>query len=186
MLDTKQHNIGTSADNPGVAVLPPFLYGGAFVAVLALRWIWPIPIFGHAVALWPGLALVVLVGDREVASGGGRRRVCEGLEGGLWWGEEGVGVLEFDVRRRRWGGAIMGVGTSFTSLGTTELASRWRGRACVHRRIGRVRYALGKGRALVWMNEFNRVEGLSRGYSAPPGLLELRLIPDATLLEITN
>src|SRR6476646_1825514 len=50
----------TTLDNPGVAVLPPFLYGGAFLIVLALRWIWPMPIFVQAMALWPGLALVVL------------------------------------------------------------------------------------------------------------------------------
>jgi protein-S-isoprenylcysteine O-methyltransferase Ste14 len=36
------------------------LYAGAFVVVLVLRWFWSMPIFGHAVGLWPGLALVVL------------------------------------------------------------------------------------------------------------------------------
>ncbi len=49
-----------SANNPGVAVRPPFLYGGAFVIALALRWIWPLPILGHSVAFWLGLALAVL------------------------------------------------------------------------------------------------------------------------------
>jgi protein-S-isoprenylcysteine O-methyltransferase Ste14 len=49
-----------SVDNPGVAVLPPVLYGGALVIVLALHWFWPMPIFGLAVALWSGLALIVL------------------------------------------------------------------------------------------------------------------------------
>jgi protein-S-isoprenylcysteine O-methyltransferase Ste14 len=48
-----------SADNAGVAVLPPLLYGAALLFILALRWFWPIPILGHAVALWLGLALVV-------------------------------------------------------------------------------------------------------------------------------
>ena len=60
MLGTKQNNLPTSADNPGVFVLPPLLYGFALVVVLALRWFWPMPIFGHAMALWSGLALIVL------------------------------------------------------------------------------------------------------------------------------
>ncbi|MGH8716274.1 MAG: methyltransferase family protein [Burkholderiales bacterium] len=50
----------TGKDNPGVIMLPPLLYGIAFVGVLALRWFWPMPIFDNAVAFWPGLALVVL------------------------------------------------------------------------------------------------------------------------------
>ena len=52
--------MATSTDKPGVATRPPLLYGGAFVLVLVFRWFWPMPIFGHAVALWPGLALFVL------------------------------------------------------------------------------------------------------------------------------
>ncbi len=52
--------MATSADNPGVVARPPLLYGAAFVVVLVFRWFWPIPIFGRAVALWPGLALIVL------------------------------------------------------------------------------------------------------------------------------
>ena len=52
--------MATSTDKPGVAAPPPLLYSGAFVLVLVLRWFWPMPIFGHAVALWPGLALIVL------------------------------------------------------------------------------------------------------------------------------
>jgi protein-S-isoprenylcysteine O-methyltransferase Ste14 len=52
--------MATSTDKPGVAARPPLLYGGAFVLVLVFRWFWPMPIFGSAVALWPGLALVVL------------------------------------------------------------------------------------------------------------------------------
>ena len=47
-------------DNPGVIVLPPFLYGGALIVVLALRWLRPLPILGRAVTLWPGLALAAL------------------------------------------------------------------------------------------------------------------------------
>ena len=47
--------MATSTDKPGVAAPPPLLYGGAFVLFLVLRWFWPMPIFGHAVALsvWP-------------------------------------------------------------------------------------------------------------------------------------
>lgn len=55
-----ENNMTTPADNPGVVARPPLLYGAAFIAVLVLRWFWPVPIFGHAVALWPGLALGVL------------------------------------------------------------------------------------------------------------------------------
>ena len=51
--------MATSTDKPGVVVPPPLLYGGAFVVLLVLRWFWPMPIFGHAVALWLGLALLV-------------------------------------------------------------------------------------------------------------------------------
>jgi protein-S-isoprenylcysteine O-methyltransferase Ste14 len=36
------------------------IYAGAFVVALVLRWFWPMPIFGLAVALWPGLALSAL------------------------------------------------------------------------------------------------------------------------------
>ena len=50
----------TQRDNPGVIVFPPLLYGIAFVVVLALRWFWPVPIFDHTIALWPGIALIVL------------------------------------------------------------------------------------------------------------------------------
>ncbi|HMJ49011.1 MAG TPA: isoprenylcysteine carboxylmethyltransferase family protein [Burkholderiales bacterium] len=50
----------TERDNPGVIMLPPLLYGIAFVFVLGLRWIWPLPMFDDAVALWPGIALVMV------------------------------------------------------------------------------------------------------------------------------
>ena len=49
-----------STDNPGVIVLPPLLYGAAFVVVLVLRWFWPLPIVGHTVTLWVGIVLLVL------------------------------------------------------------------------------------------------------------------------------
>jgi protein-S-isoprenylcysteine O-methyltransferase Ste14 len=52
--------MATAADNAGVVVLPPLLYGVAFVAVLALRWFWPLPILGHAMALWCGIALAMI------------------------------------------------------------------------------------------------------------------------------
>ena len=47
-------------DHAGVAVLPPFLYGGAFVLALLLRWWRPLPIAAHGVTLWPGIVLSVL------------------------------------------------------------------------------------------------------------------------------
>jgi protein-S-isoprenylcysteine O-methyltransferase Ste14 len=50
----------TAADNPGVIARPPLLYGAAFLVVLALRWLSPMPILGRSVLLWPGLAIVVL------------------------------------------------------------------------------------------------------------------------------
>jgi protein-S-isoprenylcysteine O-methyltransferase Ste14 len=49
-----------SADNPGVVARPPLLYASAFVVVLVLRWFWSMPIVDQAIALWPGLALIVL------------------------------------------------------------------------------------------------------------------------------
>jgi protein-S-isoprenylcysteine O-methyltransferase Ste14 len=52
--------VDTPADRPGVIARPPLLYGAAFLAFLVLRWLWPMPIFGHGRALWPGLALIVL------------------------------------------------------------------------------------------------------------------------------
>jgi len=52
--------MATAADNPGVIARPPLLYAAAFVVVLVLRWFWPMPIFGEAAGLWPGLALVAL------------------------------------------------------------------------------------------------------------------------------
>src|SRR5436309_636175 len=52
--------MATSTDNPAVVARPPFIYLGAFVVVLVLRWFWPAPIFGRAVAVWAGLAAVAL------------------------------------------------------------------------------------------------------------------------------
>jgi len=47
------------SDSPGVAVLPPILYGGAFVTVLVLHWIWPLAIVKQPIAFWLGLLLLV-------------------------------------------------------------------------------------------------------------------------------
>jgi len=52
--------MATQADNPGVVMRPPLLYGVALVVVFVLRWLWPMPIVGPVVALGVGLALVVL------------------------------------------------------------------------------------------------------------------------------
>jgi len=63
------------ADNAGVIVRPPVLYVAALVAMLLLRWLWPLPILGGA-AFWPGLALVVfgvgilIWGRRALVAGG--------------------------------------------------------------------------------------------------------------------
>ena len=49
------------SDCPGVVVLPPILYGGTFILVLVLHWIWRLPIVEDAAdLLWPGVALAVL------------------------------------------------------------------------------------------------------------------------------
>ena len=49
-----------SADKPGVLARPPFIYGGAFLIVLVLRWFWPMPILARPASLWAGLALLAL------------------------------------------------------------------------------------------------------------------------------
>jgi protein-S-isoprenylcysteine O-methyltransferase Ste14 len=52
--------MGEERDNPGVIVLPPFLYGGAFVVAVVLHWLWPLPILSRAETLWPGIVIFVL------------------------------------------------------------------------------------------------------------------------------
>ena len=52
--------MATSTDNPGVVFRPPLIYLVAFIVVLVLRWFWPMPIVGRAVAVWAGLACVAL------------------------------------------------------------------------------------------------------------------------------
>jgi protein-S-isoprenylcysteine O-methyltransferase Ste14 len=46
-------------DRPGVIAMPPLLYGGAFVVVVAARLVSPMPITTWAIALPTGLALSV-------------------------------------------------------------------------------------------------------------------------------
>ena len=41
-------------------MLPPLLYGVAFVAVLALCWFWPLPILGRSMALWAGITFAMI------------------------------------------------------------------------------------------------------------------------------
>ena len=55
----REKSMTTPGDNAGVVAPPPLLYGAAFIVVLVLNWFKPMPIFGHAVALWPGLTLAV-------------------------------------------------------------------------------------------------------------------------------
>ena len=52
-------NNTATTDNPEVAILPPVLYGGAFVAVLMLQWIWPLKIIRQPIAFWLGLILSI-------------------------------------------------------------------------------------------------------------------------------
>jgi protein-S-isoprenylcysteine O-methyltransferase Ste14 len=65
----------TGADNAGVIVRPPLLYAVALAAMLALRWLWPLPIFSGS-AFWPGVALVapdvgLLIWGRQTLVTGG-------------------------------------------------------------------------------------------------------------------
>jgi protein-S-isoprenylcysteine O-methyltransferase Ste14 len=48
----------TTSDKPGVAILPPVLYGSAFVLVLVLQWMWPLKIVRLPIALCLGLVLL--------------------------------------------------------------------------------------------------------------------------------
>src|SRR6185295_13268471 len=52
--------MSTSPDSPGVVALPPLIYGAAFLVVLVLGWIRPLPIANQALVLVAGLALIVL------------------------------------------------------------------------------------------------------------------------------
>lgn len=63
------------ADNAGVIVRPPVLYAAALVALLVLRWRWPLPILDGA-GFWPGFALaavavgILIWGRRTLLAGG--------------------------------------------------------------------------------------------------------------------
>jgi protein-S-isoprenylcysteine O-methyltransferase Ste14 len=65
-----EHRVATERDSPRVVVLPPFLYGGAFLVMLALRWFWRMPIAAPVATLWPGIVLSVLAVGIAIA---GRR-----------------------------------------------------------------------------------------------------------------
>jgi protein-S-isoprenylcysteine O-methyltransferase Ste14 len=60
MVDMTEHRMAGSSDSPGVVAMPPFLYGGAFLLVLLLRALWPLPIVERGSLLWPGLALAAI------------------------------------------------------------------------------------------------------------------------------
>jgi protein-S-isoprenylcysteine O-methyltransferase Ste14 len=49
-----------NTDNPGVVAPPPLIYGAAFLVVLLVQWVWPMPISSQTGARWSGLACVVL------------------------------------------------------------------------------------------------------------------------------
>lgn len=48
------------ASHPGVVMRPPFIYGGGFLVVLGLRWLWPMPIVRNGIPLWCALALSIV------------------------------------------------------------------------------------------------------------------------------
>jgi len=52
--------VGTLSDNPRVAILPPFLFGGAFLVVVLLQLIWPLRLVPYPIALWIGPMLLVV------------------------------------------------------------------------------------------------------------------------------
>ena len=60
----------------GVVMRPPFLYGGGFIVVLVLRWLWPLPIVGHGGPLWAALAVavvgvaIIMLGRRTLVAAG--------------------------------------------------------------------------------------------------------------------
>ena len=68
-----ENRMASESDSPGVVILPPFLYGGAFLVALLLHWLRRMPILTPAATLWPGIVLAVLaIGIMIVA-----RRVME-------------------------------------------------------------------------------------------------------------
>ena len=60
-MSTSQDYVSTSQDNAGVILPPPVLYLGALVALVALRWVKPWPIFAESTFVhYAGAALSVL------------------------------------------------------------------------------------------------------------------------------
>jgi protein-S-isoprenylcysteine O-methyltransferase Ste14 len=55
----ESNGTSTASDNPRVAVLPPVLYGGAFIAVLVLQWVWPLTMLPQPIAVSLGFLLLV-------------------------------------------------------------------------------------------------------------------------------
>src|SRR5262245_53978645 len=53
-------------DKPGVIMLPPALYGIGLVAVLVLRWLWPLPIAEAGLPFWLGLCFLALGGTLAI------------------------------------------------------------------------------------------------------------------------
>jgi protein-S-isoprenylcysteine O-methyltransferase Ste14 len=49
-----------TTDSPGVIVRPPLLYGTMLIAVVVLRWFWPMPILRDALSPWLGLVPLLL------------------------------------------------------------------------------------------------------------------------------
>ena len=94
-----------SADNPGVIVRPPLLYGVAFIVALVLGWLWPWPIFGVPAARWLGLVVVavgvaiVSVGRRTMTAAGTNVTVNSVLAGPTR--SEGVEKFVADMARTK-------------------------------------------------------------------------------------
>lgn len=49
----------TPRDRPGIVAPPPLLYIAALALVIALQWLWPLPILDHPAAAWIGWAALV-------------------------------------------------------------------------------------------------------------------------------
>ena len=50
----------TGADHAGVIVRPPLLYAAALLAMLTLRWFWPLPMLEGAMGIWVGVPVLLL------------------------------------------------------------------------------------------------------------------------------
>jgi protein-S-isoprenylcysteine O-methyltransferase Ste14 len=58
-MNSSNQSTDSSPDNPGVIARPPLLYVAALAIILVLRWIRPLPIPGHVIVLWTGIAFLV-------------------------------------------------------------------------------------------------------------------------------